>query len=113
MSLRQLLNQPISIQTIGAPTQDAYGNDKPGELGSPTETVGFIEQVTSAEDLLNRDTTKTTWQAFLPAGTVIGHLDIITFEGQTFQVDGEPWLVWHPGRQLVSHVVCKLVSIRG
>ena len=113
MSLRSLLNQPITIQTIKATTKDKYGNDKPTSYGAPANAVGFIEQITTTEDLLNRDTTKTQWQAWLPAGTTIGHLDRIGFNGQTFEVDGEPWAVWNPGRQVVSHIVVKLVTING
>lgn len=114
MSLANILNQPITIQTMAAATvADDYGNKKPAASGSPTSALAFIEQLTSAEDLLNRDTTKTHWRCFLPKGTAIGHLDRITFGSQTFEVDGEPWVVWNPGRQKISHVVCFLVSING
>ena len=114
MSLHSLLNQPLSIQTMQASTTaDAYGNKGVATFGTPTNAVGFIEQVTSTEDLLNRDTTKTYWKCFLPAGTVVGHLDRIIFGSQTFEVDGEPWIVWNPGKREVSHVVCNLVTING
>ena len=114
MSLRSLLNQPIAIQTMApSSSPDDYGNKPLIASGTSTIVLGFIEQMTTAEDLLNRDTTKTHWKCFLPAGTVIGHLDRLTFGSQTFEVDGEPWVVWNPGRQTVSHIVCELVSING
>ena len=113
MSILHLLNQALTIQTMGVSTTDAYGTLVPGALGAPVAVLGFLEQQTTTEDLLNRDTTKTIWQAFLPAGTVIGHLDYINFNAQKFQVDGSPWAVWNPRTQLVSHIVCKLVVIEG
>ena len=113
MSLHSLLNQPITIQSMQAGTPDPYGNKPIVENGAPVATLGFIEQSTTSEDLLNRDTTKTNWEAWLPAGTAIAHLDYINFNGQKFQVDGEPWSVWHPGKRTVSHIVVKLVVING
>ena len=114
MSLANILNQPLTIQTMAAATTpDAYGNKKAATFGAPVAALGFLELMTSAEDLLNRDTTKTNWNCFLPKGTVIGHLDRINFGSQVFEVDGEPWTVWNPGRQKVSHIVVKLVTING
>ena len=113
MSIRTLLNQALTIQTMGTPTTDEYGNAVPGALGAPVAVLGFLEQQTTTEDLLNRDTTKTIWQAFLPAGTAIGHLDYINFNAQKFQVDGEPWSIWNPRTQQISHIICKLVVING
>lgn len=113
MSIAHLLNQALTLQTVGTPTADVYGNLVPGALGSPVACLGYIEQQTTAEDLLNRDTTTTIWRAFLPAGTVIGHMDYINFNSQRFQVDGEPWPVWNPRTKVISHIVCKLVVVNG
>lgn len=113
MSIARLMNQPLTVQKVGAPTQDAYGSWIPGDVGAPVATTGFLTQESSTEFLVNRDTTVTLWKAFLPGGTDVGHLDYINFNGQKFQVDGEPYHVWNPRTQSVAFIECKLVVVSG
>lgn len=112
MTLTRLLSQSLTIQKIGAGTADSYGDIHPMATGSPVPVLGFIEQVTSIENLNDRDTTITTWKAYLPAGTDIGYLDYINFNSQKFQVSGEPWAVFNPRIAAVSHIICELVVTR-
>ena len=113
MSLNRLLNQPLTVQTVGSTTTNAYGDQVISAVGIPVAVLGFLQQTTSVEHLLDRDTTVTTWEAFLPQGTLIGHLDYINFNAQKFQVDGEPWHVFNPRTKSVSFIACKLVVVSG
>jgi len=127
------MSQPLTVQAMGPTTQDAYGDWIPGALGSPVAALGYLEQSTSVEFTLNRDTTVTTWKAYLPAAagtsivdvftdifsdtfgtpSPIGALSVITFGAQKFQVDGQPWSVFNPRTKAVSHIECKLTVVSG
>jgi len=113
VTLSRLMNQPLTVQAMGGTTTDVYGDQVPGALGDPVAVLGYLEQVTTAEHLADRDTVVSSWQAFLPASTVIGHMDYITFQSQKFQVDGEPHQVWNPRTRAVVHIECKLVVVGG
>lgn len=113
MSLRTLLSQPLLVQSIGPIGVSGYGGEVTGPVGAPVAVLGYLEQVTSSEFLVDRDTTVSTWKAFLPAGTVITHKDQVLFKAQKFEVDGEPMFAFNPRAKSVSHIVCKLVVIRG
>ena len=113
MSLARLMSQPLTVQAVGPATQDTYGDWIPGALGAPVSVLGYLEQEASVELLVNRDTTITTWKAFLPASTVITPLSYINFQAQRFQVDGEPHDVWNPRTKAVDHIECKLVVVSG
>ncbi len=111
MTLFRMMNQPLTIQSVGPSTTDAYGNALPGPLGAPVATVGYLEQTTTTEYLTGRQTTITTWQAYLPAGTAIHPMDYINYLAQRFQVDGEPWLVFNPRTSAVTHIQVKLTEV--
>lgn len=113
MSVRRLMTQPLTIQTMGAAGTDEYGDPLPAALGAPVAVKGYLEQRNSVENLVNRDTVVSQWECYLPADTAIGHLDQITFESQVFQVDGEPVRQFNPRLRQVSHIVCKLVVANG
>lgn len=111
MSLVRLLTQALSLQSVGPTTTDAYGNAIPGAIGAPVTVYGYLEQTATTEDITSRQTTVTSWQAYLPPGTAIHPMDFLTYNGQKFQVDGEPWQVWNPRTATVSHIQCKLVEV--
>ena len=113
MSFARLMTQSLTVQAMGPATQNAYGDWVPGDLGPPVAVFGYLEQLSTVEFTLNRDTTVTKWQAYLPAGTAVTPLSYINFNAQRFQVDGEPWLVWNPRRGATSHIECKLLVISG
>lgn len=110
MSIGRLLRQPLQVQTIGT-AQDEYGNSIPAPI-AVANVLGYLEQKTSKETLLNRDTTVSTWVAYLPAGTVVSALDQILFQDQTFQVTGNPWMVFNPRTQAVDHIECELTVMQ-
>lgn len=111
MSLPTLLSQELQLQRMNVETLDPYGNKR---LSSAPAVIvkGYIEQTSSTENLVNRDTAVTRWTCYLPAGTPVGYLDRITFQGQTFQVDGEPHQVFNPRTKSVSHIQAALISVR-
>lgn len=111
MSLARLLNQPLTIQTMGVATKDIYGNTIQAPAGVPVAGVGLLDQKDTIEYVNGRDTVVTKWKCFLPASTLIGKLDYINFGGQKFQVDGEPYQVYNPRLRAVSHIECKLIEV--
>ena len=113
MSLARLLSQPLTVQATGPATQDVYGTWIPGPIGAPVAVSGYLEQTSTVEFLVNRDTTVTTWKAYLPAGTAITPLSYINLGGQKFQVDGAPWQVFNPRTKATDHIECKLTVISG
>lgn len=133
MSLQRLMTQPLTVQAMGPTTQDAYGDWISGALGTPVAALGYLEQTSSIETTLNRDTTVSAWTAYLPAAagtsytdtftdvfsdtfgnaSPIGPLSVVTFGGQKFQVDGQPWAVFNPRTKSVDHVECKLLVVSG
>ena len=113
MSLSRLMSQPLTVQAMGPTTQDVYGDWIPGAVGAPVSVSGYLEQSTSVEFVLNRDTTVTTWKAFLPASVAITPLSLVNFQAQVFQVDGAPWFVYNPRTKAVDHIECKLVVVSG
>lgn len=113
MSITRLMTQPLTVQAMGPTVQDVYNDWVPGAIGDPVPVLGYLEQSTSVEFLLNRDTTITTWKAFLPAGTLVTPLSLVNFGEQVFQVDGAPWSAYNPRTKVVSHIECKLVVVTG
>lgn len=113
MSLNRLMNQPLTVQALGSTALNSYGDQVVGPLQPAVAVLGFLQQLTSVEHLVDRDTSVTTWEAYLPGSTVISHLDFINFQGQQFQVDGEPWHVYNPRTKSVAYVACKLVVFNG
>ena len=111
MSLNRLMNQPLTVQTVGGSTTDGYGNSVPSAVGAPVAAVGYLEQTDTVEFLLNRETVVSKWKVFFPPATVVGPLDYINFQSQKFQVDGAPWHVFNPRTKTVSHIECKLIVV--
>lgn len=108
MSLLRLMNQPLTVQTVGGTSTDEYGNEVTGAIGDPVPVSGFLEQKDTTEYINGRETTVTRWTAILPATADIHPMDYINFESQKFQVDGEPDHKWNPRVRAVSHIECKL-----
>lgn len=112
MSVLNLMVQPLTISKIGGGTLDEYGNTVPSPLGSPVAVKGYLEQTQSIESLNDRDTVVTAWKVFLPAGTDIDAFDRINFNGQVFEVDGEPWSVYNPRTGAASHLEANLQVVK-
>lgn len=111
MSLLRLMTQPLTVQAVGASTLDDYGNAVPGPLGAAVAEFGFLEQKDSIEFVDARQTTVSHWTAFLLATSAVTPMAYINFNAQKFQVNGEPWHVYNPRTQSVSHIECKLTVV--
>lgn len=111
MTLFRLMTQALTVQTMGPTTVDAYGNAVVGALGAPVAVSGFLEQKDTIEFVDARQTTVSKWTVYLPATTAIHPMDYINFNAQRFQVEGEPWHVYNPRTQAVSHIQCKLTVV--
>lgn len=109
MSIGRLFNQPLTVYpaVLGV---DEYGNQT-RTVGEPVAELGLLQQQTSTEYLTNRDTTVTLWKAYLQPTTTAGHLSVIDFDGQRFQVTGEPDRKWNPRLAAVSHVEAVLTAM--
>lgn len=110
MSIRSLMNQPLTVQLVADQT-DEYGNSIPGATGTPVPELGLLEQKDTIEYLTDRQTVVSKWKAFLTPESVVNARAWLNFGGQVFQVDGEPWHVYNPRTKQVSHIECKLIVI--
>ena len=108
-----MMSQPLTVQTVTASGVNEYGDEVRGVYGTPASVFGYLEQLSSVEVLNDRDTAISQWRAFLPAGTIIGHLDRVGFLSQIFQVNGEPHHVYNPRTRTVSHIECALTVVVG
>lgn len=113
MSLARLLTQPLTISTIVPAGVDTYGNEVTGAYGAPVAVRGYLAQSSSTEFTTDRDTVVGQWVAYLPASTSIGHLDRVSFDGQTFEVDGEPERVYNPRRKFIAYIEARLKVVEG
>lgn len=111
MPILQLMSQALTVQPVGATSLDKYGDTVLGPVGEPVPELGFLEQKDTVEYLVNRDTVVSKWHATLNAKSVVTALSFINFEGQQWQVDGEPWHVFNPRTRQVSHIECKLTVV--
>lgn len=111
MSLRSLMCQPLTVQAVGGTTTDEYGNTVPAPIGDPVPEMGYLEQKDTIEYLDDRETVVSKWTAYLFADSTVTAMAYINFEAQRFQVDGEPWHVFNPRVQSVSHIECKLTVV--
>ena len=106
------LDEPLTISPF-SPAVDRYGNESAG-FGDPVPAKGFIEQNTSVEHLGDRDVVVTTQRVWLPPGTAVGRLDVITDpSGIVWQVQGDPQRIWNPRLNRESHVICILERASG
>jgi len=112
MSLQKFLNQQFYIHKNSTTGKDEYGNTTYSDSGVVTPVLGYmehyLEQSNSVENLEDRDTVVTGWNAWLPADADITAFDRLVFDGRTFEVDGEPWKAYNPRTASVSHVVVHL-----
>lgn len=104
MSYRGLLNQPLTIERRGTTSVDPdYGNDVPGTV-SLVATEGYVEQTDAQEITVDRETYRTDWRVFLPAGTAVDGSDRIIHGSRTLEVIGAPHEVWNPRTRVVHHI---------
>lgn len=113
MSFRGLLNQPLLIEHRGTTSTDPdYGNDVPGTV-SITETEGYVEQTEATEITVDRETYRTDWRVFLPAGVVIDGSDRIVHGSRRLEVIGSPHAVWNPRTRTTHHLEIRAREVTG
>lgn len=91
MSIDRFFTTPVTIIEPGT-AKDKYDNDVPDwdHPLSETDTSGWLTQVTSAEQLGERDVTETRWELSLPVGTSISSIARVLAGSTTYEVDGSP-----------------------
>lgn len=90
VSLDTLLTQTVTIIVPGI-TIDTYENpvlDWPG--ATRTDVLGRLEQASSVEVTLQRDTVVSDWLLFLHPDVSINPLDRVEADGRVFEVVGAP-----------------------
>jgi hypothetical protein len=105
----------IHLVDITTPTDTVGSSDR---YGNPTLTAttvtgvrARVQQAQAEENLTNRDTRVTSFLMFVPAATVISGLSTIVWDGRSFRVQGEPWVV--DGRNAPHHIEARLEEILG
>ena len=89
MSFEQLLIHTVTVYPWAGNTEDRYGNLSEA-WGSGVDYPARVQQDTSAETLINRDTRQTVYTVFLPASAVITALSKIDYGSRTLMVVGDP-----------------------
>ena len=91
------------------------GEDSAGDLTYTvveTAVACEIQQAGSGEDHEGAIQTS-RFRVWLPAGaTDLGGWDAIQVDGSTYELDGDPWPVWHPPTRTVHHVEAEAVLVR-
>lgn len=105
------MTQPVTVQPMAPGAADDYGNTPLAALGDPVAELGYLDQKDTIEYLTDRETVVTKWKAFLLPESVVTALATVTFGGQTFQVDGEPYHVYNPRTRMMSHIECTLTTV--
>lgn len=106
MSLDTLLRQDIQIITPATGTDD-YGNTTFDWVNATSVTVkGWIQQATSTEVSVGRDTVVADHTLFLHATAVITAYARVWHDGRTFEVVGLPDVMDRPaaGHHLEVHL---------
>jgi hypothetical protein len=88
---RRLGDQSITILRAGT-TTDSH-NDGVPDWDTPSSTIisnCYVEQGTTDEQLINRDTVEILWTVYAPPGIDVLATDRIVFEGITYDIDGQP-----------------------
>jgi hypothetical protein len=110
--LTDLLNRPCLIVNR-APDggRSRYGAETTSE--TVTSTVCELQQRQRDEDTVAGDVSRTSWLLVLPAGTEVRQDSQVVVDGDTFEVDGEPWEARNPRTKAVSHVEVSVVRTTG
>lgn len=104
-----LLIHTVTIYPYNDGVEDRYGNPV-ASWGTGVDYPARVQQETSAETLINRDTRTSVYTAFLPPTATVSALSKVDWQGRTLQVVGDPDMV--DGAIGVDHleVVLEVVS---
>lgn len=112
MSLTTLINRPCTItRRSESGNTDDYGNDVPDE--ETVETVCELQQTQRMEPGNEGELSDTHWTLFLLPGTEISGADVVTVDGESYEVVGDPWNARNPLTQLPSHIEASLRRTAG
>jgi head-tail adaptor len=89
MSFDGLLIHTVTVYPWSGGTEDRYGNATEG-WGTGVQYPARVEQDTSAETLIDRDTRHSIYTVFLPPTAAVTALSKIDYGGRTLQVVGDP-----------------------
>lgn len=90
--LAGLLPQTVTIYTRTQGSDDAFGN--PTTTETSTATTGRLRLLRSVEQVDGRDTVITGWLLYLEPGETITPASRVVIDGNTYEVDGQPYLVY-------------------
>ena len=103
MTLSALLNRSVTItRRLATGTEDDFGNLVPDE--ETVETTGELQQRDREEPGSMGEVSDTEWLLILRPGTALHSGDVISCDGEDYEVTGEPWQVRNPRTQALSHV---------
>lgn len=87
-----------------------YGNEtRDWANATSVDYPAEVQPVSSTEDVVNQQRTETRWRVFLPASADLEATDRITWDGDTFEVDGE--VERHKARGRLHHVEAVLLRV--
>lgn len=102
----------VTLTTVTVNGRDGYGND--ATITSTRDVTGcaFVPQQTS-ESTQGAEEVIANAKLYLPAGTVVGHLDRIEYNGVTYQVQGNSSAWVSPFTASQSPVMVDLREVSG
>lgn len=111
-AIDHLLTEAFTITRVSTSGTNTYGEAAAAQA-APVNALGYLTQESTTELLDGRDTIVSRWMLYTGAATAIGALDFITFQSQTFQVEGAPEQCYNPRTKIVSHQRAQLVVVSG
>ena len=108
MALRDLLQQPVTINHVAETASDAYGDPEPS-VASTTSTKGWLDPVSETEELIEQETTRTLWRLFLPAGTTVAAGDQASVALRSLRII-EVLPFTNPRTGEAHHVECRVLE---
>jgi hypothetical protein len=113
MTLRSLCTRPVVlVRRERVQSTEPYGDDELHDV-ERVDLLAQVHQRTTSETLVEQDTTSAGWVAMIPEGVSIGRDDVIEVDGVPFQIEGEPYHVWHPPTRSFHHWELSLVETTG
>ena len=108
MALTRLMRQPVTVHRRSPGAADVRGNAALA-VDSTYDVLGYFEQTEATEVMDGRDTATATALVVLPAGSPLGHLDLVDVDGRgMWEVIGEPARPFNPRLNGESHVEARL-----
>jgi hypothetical protein len=90
--LAELLSQEITVLTAPLAVDD-YGNRVPDWAAATERTVAaYVRPAPASENVADRSAVEAQWQVHTNDLNV-GALDRVVFDGETYEIDGQP-LIW-------------------